>query len=641
MRRIRSGVICKKEVRCQIFIVDKLTKSVGDKTVFKEISFIIHDLDRIGIIGVNGTGKTTLLDVVSERIGFDGDVSPFTKANGYKIAYLTQEPEFDDSKTVLETVLSSDLREMALIREYETLMAEYSEENQARLEKVMAEMDSLDAWSIESEVKTVLSKLGLSDLSQKVGDLSGGLRRRVQLAQVLLNDADLLLLDEPTNHLDIDTIAWLTNFLKSSKKTVLFITHDRYFLDNVATRIFELDQANLIEYQGNYQDYVRLKAEQDERDAAALHKKKQLYKQELAWMRTQPQARATKQQARINRFKELKGEVHQTVNNDDLEINFETSRIGKKVVNFEHVDFAYEDGKQILSDFNLIMQNRDRIGIVGDNGVGKSTLLNLINGDLVPTAGVLDIGETVRIGYFSQQIKDMDESKRVINYLQEVADEVKTTVGTTSITELLEQFLFPRSTHGTQITKLSGGEKKRLYLLKILIEKPNVLLLDEPTNDLDIATLTVLENFLNGFGGPVVTVSHDRYFLDKVANKILAFEEGGVREFFGNYTDYLDEKAFFQEQATLLEKEKEQASVKVEKVKEDKKRMSYFEKQEWATIEDEIADLEAKIEEIEAAMLENASDYGQLATLQRDLDAANETLLEKYERYEYLSELEG
>lgn len=623
------------------FIVEKLTKSVGDKTVFKEISFIIHDLDRIGIIGVNGTGKTTLLDVVSERIGFDGDVSPFTKANGYKISYLTQEPEFDDSKTVLETVLSSDLREMALIREYETLMAEYSEENQARLEKVMAEMDSLDAWSIESEVKTVLSKLGLSDLSQKVGDLSGGLRRRVQLAQVLLTDADLLLLDEPTNHLDIDTIAWLTNFLKSSKKTVLFITHDRYFLDNVATRIFELDQANLIEYQGNYQDYVRLKAEQDERDAAALHKKKQLYKQELAWMRTQPQARATKQQARINRFKELKGEVHQTVNNDDLEINFETSRIGKKVVNFEHVDFAYEDGKQILSDFNLIMQNRDRIGIVGDNGIGKSTLLNLINGDLVPTAGVLDIGETVRIGYFSQQIKDMDESKRVINYLQEVADEVKTTVGTTSITELLEQFLFPRSTHGTQIAKLSGGEKKRLYLLKILIEKPNVLLLDEPTNDLDIATLTVLENFLNGFGGPVVTVSHDRYFLDKVANKILAFEEGGVREFFGNYTDYLDEKAFFQEQAALLEKEKEQASVKVEKVKEDKKRMSYFEKQEWATIENEIADLEAKIEEIEAAMLENASDYGQLASLQRDLDTANETLLEKYERYEYLSELEG
>ena len=272
-------------------------------------------------------------------------------------------------------------------------------------------------------------------------------------------------------------------------------------MDNVATRIFELDQANLIEYQGNYQDYVRLKAEQDERDAAALHKKKQLYKQELAWMRTQPQARATKQQARINRFKDLKGEVHQTVNNDDLEINFETSRIGKKVVNFEHVDFAYEDGKQILSDFNLIMQNRDRIGIVGDNGVGKSTLLNLINGDLVPTAGVLDIGETVRIGYFSQQIKDMDESKRVINYLQEVADEVKTTVGTTSITELLEQFLFPRSTHGTQIAKLSGGEKKRNEILQLLMIEPTFAILDEIDSGLDIDALKVVAKGINEMRG--------------------------------------------------------------------------------------------------------------------------------------------
>ena len=525
------------------FIVEHLTKSVGDKTVFRDISFIIHDFDRIGIIGVNGTGKTTLLDVISGRLGFDGDVSPFAAKNGYKIAYLTQEPEFDDDKTILDTVLSSDLREMTLIKTYETLMADYNEANQAKLEKVMAEMDSLDAWAIESEVKTVLTKLGLDDLSQKVGALSGGLRRRVQLAQVLLNDADLLLLDEPTNHLDIDTIAWLTNFLKNSKKTVLFITHDRYFLDNVATRIFELANSQLTEYQGNYQDYVRLRAEKDERDAATLHKKKQLYKQELAWMRTQPQARATKQQARINRFNELKTDLSGATQSTELEINFETSRIGKKVINFENVSFAYPD-KQILTDFNFLVQNKDRIGIVGDNGVGKSTLLNLINGDLQPTIGNLEIGETVRIGYFSQLTKDMDENKRVINYLQEVADEVKTSVGTTSVTDLLEQFLFPRSTHGTLISKLSGGEKKRLYLLKILIEKPNVLLLDEPTNDLDIATLTVIESFLQTFSGPVITVSHDRYFLDKVTNKILAFENGHVREFFGNYTDYLDEKAF-------------------------------------------------------------------------------------------------
>lgn len=617
------------------FIVEHLTKSVGDKTVFRDISFIIHDFDRIGIIGVNGTGKTTLLDVISGRLGFDGDVSPFSAKNGYKIAYLTQEPEFDDNKTILDTVLSSDLHEMTLIKTYETLMANYDEANQDKLEKVMAEMDSLDAWAIESEVKTVLTKLGLEDLSQKVGDLSGGLRRRVQLAQVLLNDADLLLLDEPTNHLDIDTIAWLTNYLKTSKKTVLFITHDRYFLDNVATRIFELANSQLTEYQGNYQDYVRLRAEQDERDVATLHKKKQLYKQELAWMRTQPQARATKQQARINRFNDLKADLSGTIQSTELEINFETSRIGKKVINFENVSFAFPD-KQILTDFNLLVQNKDRIGIVGDNGIGKSTLLNLINGDLQPTSGKLEIGETVRIGYFSQLPKDMDEDKRVINYLQEVADEVKTNVGTTSVTDLLEQFLFPRSTHGTLVSKLSGGEKKRLYLLKILIEKPNVLLLDEPTNDLDIATLTVLESFLQTFQGPVITVSHDRYFIDKVANKILAFENGHVREFFGNYTDYLDEKAFEENAVVQVKKEAQQ---KTEKEKTKKKRMSYFEKQEWEVIEDEIAKLEEDIESIEAQMQENASDYGKLAELQRSLDEANENLLEKYERYEYLSDL--
>ena len=619
------------------FIVDKLTKSVGDKTVFRDISFIIHDLDRIGLIGVNGTGKTTLLDVLSGKSGFDGDVSPFSAKTGYKIAYLTQEPDFDEEQTVLDTVLSSDLREMQLIREYELLLTAYDESQQSRLEAVMAEMDSLHAWEIESQVKTVLSKLGLTNLSLKVGQLSGGLRRRVQLAQVLLGDADLLLLDEPTNHLDIDTIEWLTHFLKNSKKTVLFITHDRYFLDNISTRIFELDGGRLIEYQGNYQDYVRLKAEQDERDAALLHKKQQLYKQELSWMRRQPQARATKQQARINRFHDLKKDLADQTTESNLEMNFETSRIGKKVIEFQNVDFAY-DQKPILSQFSLLIQNKDRIGIVGDNGVGKSTLLNLIVGKLRPQAGQLIIGETVRVAYFSQQIEGLDESKRVINYLQEVAEEVKIGSGTTSIAELLEQFLFPRSTHGTLIEKLSGGEKKRLYLLKLLLEKPNVLLLDEPTNDLDIATLTVLENFLQGFVGPVITVSHDRYFLDKVASKILAFEDGSIREFFGNYTDYLDEKAFLAERSAISQKTEKEKSTKV---REEKKRMTYFEKQEWKSIEADIEALEERISEIEAAMQENGSDFTRLSQLQQELDEQNEKLLEKYERYEYLSELDG
>jgi len=618
------------------FIVEKLTKSVGDKTVFQEISFIIHDLDRIGLIGVNGTGKTTLLDVLSGKSGFDGDVYPFSAKSDYKISYLTQEPDFDEEKTVLDTVLSSDLREMQLIREYELLMAAYDEAKQARLDKVMAEMDSLHAWEIESQVKTVLSKLGISDLAAKISQLSGGLRRRVQLAQVLLSEADLLLLDEPTNHLDIDTIEWLTNFLKNSKKTVLFITHDRYFLDNISTRIFELDGGSLIEYQGNYQDYVRLKAEQDERDAALLHKKQQLYKQELSWMRRQPQARATKQQARINRFHDLKSDLAGQTNQTDLEMNFETSRIGKKVIEFRDVDFAYGD-KQILSHFNLLLQNKDRLGIVGDNGVGKSTLLNLIAGQLQPQSGQVIIGETVRVAYFSQRIEGLDESKRVINYLQEVAEEVKSGSGTTSIAELLEQFLFPRSTHGTLIEKLSGGEKKRLYLLKLLLEKPNVLLLDEPTNDLDIATLTVLENFLQGFAGPVITVSHDRYFLDKVASKILAFEDGQVREFFGNYTDYLDEKAFRQSSAAISQKKEKE---KLVKAREQKKRMSYFEKQEWETIEADIEELEERIAAIEIEMEQNGSDFTKLSELQKELDDKNEQLLEKYERYEYLSELE-
>ena len=618
------------------FIVDKLTKSVGDKTVFRDISFIIHDLDRIGLIGVNGTGKTTLLDVLSGKSGFDGDVSPFSAKTGYKIAYLTQEPDFDEEQTVLDTVLSSDLREMQLIREYELLLTAYDESQQSRLEAVMAEMDSLHAWEIESQVKTVLSKLGLTNLSLKVGQLSGGLRRRVQLAQVLLGDADLLLLDEPTNHLDIDTIEWLTHFLKNSKKTVLFITHDRYFLDNISTRIFELDGGRLIEYQGNYQDYVRLKAEQDERDAALLHKKQQLYKQELSWMRRQPQARATKQQARINRFHDLKNDLAGQTTDSNLEMNFETSRIGKKVIEFQNVDFAY-DQKLILSKFSLLIQNKDRIGIVGDNGVGKSTLLNLIAGKLQPQAGQLIIGETVRVAYFSQKIEGLDESKRVINYLQEVAEEVKIDSGTTSIAELLEQFLFPRSTHGTLIEKLSGGEKKRLYLLKLLLEKPNVLLLDEPTNDLDIATLTVLENFLQGFAGPVITVSHDRYFLDKVASKILAFEDGSIREFFGNYTDYLDEKSFLAESSAISQKTEKEKSTKV---REEKKRMSYFEKQEWETIEADIEALEERISEIEVAMQENGSDFARLSQLQQELDEQNEKLLEKYERYEYLSGLE-
>ena len=621
------------------FRVENLTKSVGDKTVFSQLNFIIHPLDRIGLIGVNGTGKTTLLDVISGKAGFDGDNSPFFGRNDYKIEYLTQDPQFDGELSIMDAILSDDLPQMQAIKRYEQALIALTQDAmnpklQETLSQVEAQMTAIEAWEVENQVKTVLSKLKLPDLTAQIKNLSGGQKRRVQLAQALLNPADLLLLDEPTNHLDVDTIAWLENYVKNSRQTVLFITHDRYFLDNLATRIFELDNGHLIEYQGNYQDYLQQKAENDERESAQHHKNKQLYKQELAWIRKSPQARATKQQARIDRFEDIKKDVQSVTTSDDLTINVATARIGKKVINFDHVNFAYGADKTILNDFSLIVQNTDRIGIVGNNGTGKSTLLNLISGDLTPDSGSVEIGETIKIGYFSQQIRGLDESKRVINFLQEVADNAQTSSGESiSVVNLLEQFLFPRTTHGTLIEKLSGGEKKRLYLLKILLQQPNVLLLDEPTNDLDIATLTVLENFIQHYQGVVITVSHDRYFLDKVAKKLLVFYKGTITEVHKLYSDYLtdklsDEKIFAKTESKPVVKEKVV----------EKRRMSYAEKQEWATIETDIAALEEAIASIEAEMAENGADFTKLGDLQVRLDDKNADLLAKYERYEYLSE---
>ena len=569
------------------FLVSELTKSVGDKTLFDKISFIIHNLDRIGLLGTNGTGKTTLLNTIAGIQGFDGDVSPFTHPQDYKITYLTQEPDFDDEASIMDTVLDDSLPQMKAIKRYEAALLNI--EDLSKFERAQSDMDALNAWQVEADVKTVLTKLKLPDFSSKIGSLSGGQKRRVQLAQALVNPSDLLLLDEPTNHLDVDTIAWLQNYLKNSKRTVLFVTHDRYFLDNVATRIFELDKSKLKEYQGNYQDYLAQRAEAEEREAASLHKNQQLYKSELAWIRKSPQARATKQQARIDRFESLKEDVRTDKDLGDVDISLATTRLGKKVINFENAAFVFPD-RPIFSDLNWIVQNKSRVGIVGDNGVGKSTLLNIIAGELELTSGTMDIGETVKIGYFSQEIRGLEEDKRIINFLEEVASASQNTSGETiSIVNLLEQFLFPRSTHGTLIRKLSGGEKKRVYLLKILLTQPNVLLLDEPTNDLDIATLTVLEDFLAKFPGAVITVSHDRYFQDKVSNELLAFEDGKINHLFGAYSDYL---------ATKVAAPVEVATPKVDtRVREDvKPKMTWAEKQEWATIEEDIAKLEERIE---------------------------------------------
>lgn len=617
------------------FIAQNLSKSVGEKMVFNKINFIIHDLDRIGLLGVNGTGKTTLLNVISGLSGFDGDRTPFDHPQNYKITYLTQEPDFNPKATILDTVLDDSLPQMRAIKNYEVALLDY--ENLAKLERAQSEMDALNAWQVEADVKTILTKLQLPDPATLIESLSGGQKRRVQLAQALVNDSDLLLLDEPTNHLDVETIAWLQNYLKNSRRTVLFVTHDRYFLDNVATRIFELEDAGLKEYQGNYQDYLAKKAEDEEREAAASHKAKQLYQSELTWIRKSPQARATKQQARIDRFEDLKDSMKTSKNLGDLELNIASSRLGKKVINFKNAAFSYPD-RPIFKDFELIVQGHSRLGIVGDNGVGKSTLLNIIDGELALTDGILEIGETVKIGYFSQEIRGLDENKRMINFLEEVASAAHNSSGENiSIVNLLEQFLFPRSSHGTLISKLSGGEKKRLYLLKILLLQPNVLLLDEPTNDLDIATLTILENFLGSFPGAVLTVSHDRYFQDKVSNELLAFEDGQINHYFGAYSDYLAVK--MEEKSADKAVSKIESPISTDKTENtDKTKLTYMEKKEWETIESQIAEIEERISEIDTEMNENGSNTELLLDLQKELDNKTKELEEKYERWEYLSE---
>ena len=617
------------------FIAQNLSKSVGEKTVFNKINFIIHDLDRIGLLGVNGTGKTTLLNVISGLSGFDGDRTPFDHPQNYKITYLTQEPDFNPKATILDTVLDDSLPQMRAIKNYEAALLDY--ENLAKLERAQSGMDALNAWQVEADVKTILTKLQLPDSATLIESLSGGQKRRVQLAQALVNDSDLLLLDEPTNHLDVETIAWLQNYLKNSRRTVLFVTHDRYFLDNVATRIFELEDAGLKEYQGNYQDYLAKKAEDEEREAAASHKAKQLYQSELTWIRKSPQARATKQQARIDRFEDLKDSMKTSKNLGDLELNIASSRLGKKVINFKNAAFSYPD-RPIFKDFELIVQGHSRLGIVGDNGVGKSTLINIIDGELALTDGILEIGETVKIGYFSQEIRGLDENKRMINFLEEVASAAHNSSGENiSIVNLLEQFLFPRSSHGTLISKLSGGEKKRLYLLKILLLQPNVLLLDEPTNDLDIATLTVLENFLGSFPGAVLTVSHDRYFQDKVSNELLAFEDGQINHYFGAYSDYLAVKT--EEKSADKAVSKIESPISTDKTENtDKTKLTYMEKKEWETIESQIAEIEERISEIDTEMNENGSNTELLLDLQKELDNKTKELEEKYERWEYLSE---
>ena len=624
--------------------VTGLTKTYGEKTLFQDISFLIHEKDRIGLIGVNGTGKTSLLKILAGFDSGDGDRSPIQKAGDYQIGYLTQETEFSGELTVLESVFQGDAPLIQTVRRYEQALIALAangddpkvQQNYTKAEEAMNEQD---AWLLDTNAKMILQKLGISQMDQQIKELSGGQKKRVGMAQVLIQEPDLLLLDEPTNHLDYQAIQWLEGYLRQYRGALLMVTHDRYFLDRVTNRIFELSHGQLIEYKGNYEDYVVAKAERERQAVQQEEKRQQLYKQELAWMRAGAKARTTKQQARIQRFEDLEANLHQVQTDEQVAMELTTKRLGKQVLEIKEGDYAFED-KVILQDFNLLVQARDRIGITGENGAGKSTLLNILSGVLPLNAGTLIVGETVRIAYYTQVTEPIKEDQRVINYLQEVAEEAKQKDGTSiSVAELLERFLFPRHTHGSLISKLSGGERRRLFLLKLLISQPNVLLLDEPTNDLDIATLTVLEDYLQSFPGAVITVSHDRYFLDKVAEKLLIFEgQGKIERYFGSIMDYLDKKNA-EQTSKPAEKPAGVSEIPVaKKVTKPKQKLTYSEQKEWATIEDEIATLEEQVESLTAGMNKQGSDFAKLQELQNQLGDVEAQLEEKMNRWEYLSE---
>lgn len=624
----------------QTLRAEGLTRTYGEKTLFDKIDFIINENDRIGLIGTNGSGKTSLLNTLAGLAQYNGDI---VTPNEYSIAYLTQDPAFDDTQSIMDAVFSGSQKVFEIIRYYEDTLAAYSadpenEKKQQRYLAAEAQMNEADAWNTESDVKTILTQLHITDLSQRMGTLSGGQRKRVGLAQVLIQAPDLLLLDEPTNHLDFDSIDWLQNYLANYKGALLVVTHDRYFLDQVANHIWELSFGRLFNYDGNYQDFVAQKAERVEQEAATEHKQQQLYKQELAWMKAGAHARSTKQQARINRFNDLQDNMGTRQVDDSVAIDLGQARLGKQVIDVKDASLKLGD-HTILDDFNLLVQAGDRIGITGENGAGKSSLLNVMADRLPLDSGTITIGETVKMAYYTQRTEPIPDDKRMINYLSEVGNNVTDKSGhSISVSELLEQFLFPRFMHGTLIRKLSGGEKRRLYLLKLLMGQPNVLFLDEPTNDLDISTLTVLEDYVKRFNGTVITVSHDRYFLDKVADRLLIFDGNGqIERYDGLFTDYLNQQQSTASAPAKSAAPKKAAPAVAEKPKE-KTKLTYKEQQEWATIEAEIDKLEAKKQNLQTEMNQNGDNYDKLATLQADFETTDHALDEKMARWEYLSE---
>ena len=617
--------------------IENITKSYTEKPLLKDISFGIMDNDKIGLIGINGTGKTTLLKIIAGVEEPDG--GRVIRTNNVNIEYLPQEPYVDLSAKVIEQVFKGTSQNMKVIREYE---AAINNPNTSKTEiiRLTQIMDEINGWELESEAKNVLTKLGINNFDAIVADLSGGQRKRIALASALINPSDLLILDEPTNHLDNDTIEWLEEYLMKRKGALLMITHDRYFLDRVVNQIIELDKGNIYSYKGNYSYFIEKKSERDESIIATELKRQNLYRRELAWMKQGAKARSTKQKARIQRFHELEDSAVD-LSKEKMEISVASTRLGKKIIEVKDISKSYGDNK-LIDDFTYTLLRDDRVGILGKNGIGKSTLLKVMAGEIEPDSGTVEMGETVKLGVFSQETTHLDDEQRAIDYIKEGGEFVTTADGIKiTATQMLEKFLFPPDLQWTPIGKISGGEKRRLYLLRILMEAPNVLLLDEPTNDLDIQTLTILEEYIEDFPGAVVIVSHDRYLLDKLVEKVFVFEGNGkIVGYTGNYSYFKEIVKEIEE--TKEAKEAKEQTLKKERVKEPSKvlKFTYKEQREWDTIDDEIDNLEQSIEKIDKEMEAVASQYTKLEELIKQKRELEAKLEEKMERWVYLSELD-
>jgi len=621
--------------------VENLAKNYDERQLFENLTFGLEQGQKAALVGVNGCGKSTLLKIIAGIEPPDrGEVS-FRK--GVRVAMVPQSPEFDDNDNIVQAVFAEDIEELNVIRDYEIAIhkATVDPENAPDLTDVLERMDQLNAWDYESQVKQLLGELGLHDLEQKMGELSGGQRKRVALARALVVKPDFLILDEPTNHLDLDVIEWLESYLATANLTLLMVTHDRYFLDRVTTEIMEIDQGELFRYKGNYQNFLEKKAEREAQDAATVDKAKNLLRKELEWMRRQPKARGTKAKYRVDAFYETKEKASKGIQRAEMEVNLKGERQGKKILVMEHVSKRFDKIK-ILENFEHTFQRKERVGIVGPNGVGKSTFLNLLIGNILPDSGNMELGQTTKFGYYTQEEQIFNPNSRVIDVIKEVAEVIKMADGSViTASQLLNQFLFPPKMQFNMVGKLSGGERRRLQLLRVLMNNPNFLILDEPTNDLDLMTLNVLEDYLDNFEGCLMIVSHDRYFMDKLTDHLFIFEgEGQVRDFPGNYTDFREQGGKLAKKEEAPKKLADKSPAPAEPVKTEKKKLSYNEQREYDKLEGEIAKLE-KERDAKTALMNQKTDFEELQKLAEELEAIRDSIEEKEMRWLELSDKAG